>query len=71
MLENDYVILSAYSSYSSVGVSLLIRHSLNADVSLILADDGGRMVVADVAVKSFKFSVAAVYVPNIAAFFCS
>ena len=58
MLENDYVVLSAYSSHSSVGFSLLIGRS---HVNLILADDGCRLVVADVAVKSFEFRVTAVY----------
>ena len=67
VLENDYVNLSAYGSHSSVGVFLLIGRSLNADVNLVLADDGGRLVVADVAVKSFEFRVAEVYAPNIAA----
>ena len=41
VLENDYVVLSAYSNLSSVGVSLLIRRSLNADVNIVLADEGG------------------------------
>ena len=48
-------------------VSLLNGHSLNADVNLVLANDGGQLVVADVAVKSFEFQVAAVHVPNITA----
>ena len=48
-------------------VSLLIGRSNNADVNLVLADYGGRLVVADVAVKSFKFQAAAVYAPNITA----
>ena len=64
VLENDYVILSAYGS---IGVSLLIGHSLNADVNLVLADDGSQLVVADVAIKSLEFRVAMVYAPNIAA----
>ena len=66
VLENDYVVLSAYGNRSSVGVSLLIGCSLNADVNLVLADDGGRLVMADVAVKSFEFRVVALYAPNIA-----
>ena len=65
VLENDYVILSAYGSYSSAGVSLLIGHSLNTDVNLLLADDRGWLVVTDVAVKSFAFWVVMVYAPNI------
>ena len=58
MLGDDYVVLSTYRSRSSVGVSLLIECSLNADIDLVLADDGCRLVVADVAVKSFEFRVA-------------
>ena len=67
VLEDDYVVLSKYGSRSSVWVSLLIRCSLNADVNLVLADVGGLQAVADVAVKSFEFRVAAVYAPSIAA----
>ena len=66
VLENDYVVLSAYDSHGSVEVSLLIGRSLNANVNLVLADDVGRQVVADVAVQSFVFRVVAVYAPNIA-----
>ena len=66
MLEDDYVVLSAYGSRNSVGFSLLVRHSLNANVNLVLADDGSQLVVADAAVKSFEFRVVAVYAPNIA-----
>ena len=67
VLEDDYVVLSAYGSCSSVGVSVLNGLSLNADVNLILADDGDRLIEADVAVKSFEFWVGAVYTPNITA----
>ena len=51
----------------SGGVSLLIGRGLDADVDVVFADDGGRLVVADVAVKSFKFRLVAVYAPNFAA----
>ncbi len=34
---------------------MLVGRSLDADVDVVLAGDGGRLVVADVAVKSFKF----------------
>ena len=67
VLKNDYVVLLASVSRSSVGVSLLIGRSLIADVNLVLADDRGRLLVADVAIKSFEFLVVAVYMPNIAA----
>ena len=65
--ENDFVVLSANGWRSSVGVFLLVGRSFNADLNLVLADDGSRLVMADVAVKSFEFRVDAVYAPNIAA----
>ena len=67
VLEDDYVVLSTYSSRSSVGSSLLIGRSLNAHVNLMIADDRGQLVVADAAVKSFEFRVIEVYASNIAA----
>ena len=67
-------VFSAYGSRASTGVSLLVRRSLDADVDVVFASDGGRLVTADVAVKSFKFRLVAVYASNIAAerisFFC-
>ena len=45
------IVLSAYDSRSSVDASLLIGGNINVDENLVLADDGGRLVVADVAVK--------------------
>ena len=56
---------SAYGSRTSVGVSLLVGRTLDADVDVVFEGDGGRLVVADVAVKSFKFRLVAVYSPNI------
>ena len=56
VLEDDYVVLSAYGSRSSIGVSLQTGRTLNADAKLALAD---------IAVKNFEFRVAAVYAPNI------
>ena len=67
VLENDFNVFSAYGSNFSAGVSLLVGRSLDADVDVVFAGDGGRLVVADVAVKSFKFRLVAVYAPNIAA----
>ena len=67
VLEDDYVVLSAYGSCNGIGFSWLIGCRLNAEVNLVLADDRDALVVADVAVKSFEFWVAAVYAPNIAA----
>ena len=46
--------------------SLLVGRSLDADVDVVFAGDGGRLVVADVAVKSFKFRLVVVYAPNTA-----
>ena len=65
VLESDFNVFSAYGSRTSVGVSLLVGRSLDADVDIVFAGDGGRLVVADVAVKSFKFRLVAVYAPNI------
>ena len=65
VLECDFNVFSAYSSHASAGVSLLVGRSLDADVDVVFAGDGGRLIVADVAVKSFKFRLVAVYAPNI------
>ena len=65
VLESDFNVFSAYSSRTSVGVSLLVGRSLDADVDVVFAGDGGQLVVADVAVKSFKFRLVAVYATNI------
>ena len=46
-------------------ISLLVGRSLDPDVNIVFAGDEGRLVVADVAIKSFKFLVVAVYAPNI------
>ena len=55
VLESDFNVFSAYGSRISVGISLLVGRSLDADVDVVFAGDRGRLVVADVAVKSFKF----------------
>ena len=65
VLESDFNFFSAYSSRTITGVSLLVGRSLDADVDAVLACDRGRQVVADVAVKSFKFRLVAVYTPSI------
>ena len=67
VLESDFNVFSAYGSRTSAGVSLLVGHSLDADIDVVFAGDGGRLVVADVAVKSFKFRLVAVYASNIVA----
>ena len=65
VLEGNFNVFSAYSSRTSVGVSLLVGRSLDANVDVVFAGDGGRLVVADVAVKSFKFRLVGVYAQNI------
>ena len=67
MLEDDFVVFSAFGSCVSAGVSLLVGRSLDAIVNLVFAGDGGRLIVADVAVKTFEFRIAAAYAPNTAA----
>ena len=66
MLESDFVVFSAFGSRYSAGVSSLVGCSLDAIVNLVFADDGGQLIVADVAVKTFEFRVVAVYAPNLA-----
>ena len=67
VLECDFNVFSAYGSRTSAGVSLLVRRSLDTDIDVVFAGDGGRLVVADVDVKSFKFHLVAVYALNITA----
>ena len=62
MLKN--VVYSAFGSHSSTGVSLLVGCSLDAIVDVVFAGDGGQLLVADVAVKTFEFRIAVVHVPN-------
>ena len=69
VLENDFVVFSAFGSRCSTGVSLLVERSLDAIVNLVFTDDGVRLIVADVAVKTFEFRVATVYAPNLAGVF--
>ena len=67
VLESDCNVFSAYGSRTGVGVSLLVGRGLDADVDVVFAGDGGRLVVVDVAVKSFKFRLVAVCASSIAA----
>ena len=60
VLEDDFVVFSEVSRRCSDGVSLLVERRLNAVVNHVFADDGGRLVVADVAIKNFEFRVVAV-----------
>ena len=41
VLENDFTVFSAYGSRVSAGVSLLVGRSLDADVDVVFAGDGG------------------------------
>ena len=61
VLENDFVVYLVFSSHLSTGVSLLVGCSLDAIVNVVFAGDGGQLLVADVAVKTFEFWIAAVY----------
>ena len=66
VLRGDFVVYSGFGSSHSAGVSLLVGRSLDAIVN-VFAGDGGRLVVADVAVKTFEFPIAVVHAPSIAA----
>ena len=61
--ENAFAVFSAYGNRNSAVVSLLVGHSLDADLNVVFAGDGDRLIVADVAIKSFKYRVAPVYTP--------
>ena len=66
VLDNYFVVYSAFGSNLSARVSLLVGRSLDAIVNFVFAGDRGRLLVADVTVKTFEFRIAAVYVPDIA-----
>ena len=55
LLENEFLVLSAFSNRCSAGVSLLTGHSFKAIVNLVFADDGSRLVVVDVTIRSYLF----------------
>ena len=72
-LARRTVMCWSYSTFGrrlSPGVSLLVRRSLDTIVNVVFAGDGGQLLVADVAVKTFEFPIAVVYAPNIAAERC-
>ena len=64
VLKRNCVVLSAFDNHYGAGVSLLVEQGLEADISLVFAGDCVRLVVVDVAMKSFLFRVVAIYVPN-------
>ena len=55
VLKHDFVVYSAFGSRFGAGVSLLVGRSLDAIVNVVFAGDGGQLLVADVAVKTFEF----------------
>ena len=67
VLEGDFSVFSAGSGRASAGVSLLVGRGLDADVDVVFAGDGGRLVVADVAVGGFRFRLVAVCASGITA----
>ena len=64
VLEDDFVVFSAFGSHCSAGISLLVGHSFNEIVNLVFASDGDWLVVADVAVSCFEFRAVVVYASN-------
>ena len=56
----------SFIQHSAAAVSLLVGRSLDAIVNVVFAGDKGRLLVADIDVKTFEFRIAAVYAPNIA-----
>ena len=65
-LKDDFVIFLAYSRRCNAEISRIVRRSLNVIVSIVFAEDGGRLFVVNVAVKSVEFQVTAIYALNIA-----
>ena len=59
----------SFSQQTAAAVALGSLCYLDAalDINIVFAGDEDRLVVADVAVKNFKFRVVAVYAPNIVA----
>ena len=53
MLVGAFVVVLTFISRFRAGISLLIGYSLNAIVNLVSEDNEDRLVVTDVAVKSF------------------
>ena len=67
VLEDEFVVFSVFGSHLSAEASLLVGRSLDAIVNLVFAGDGCRPLVADVAVKTFEFRIAAVHARNTSA----
>ena len=62
--QEPHTEVAAVQETHFTGVSLLVGRSLDADVDVVFAGNRGRLAVADVAVKSFKFQLVVVYAPN-------
>ena len=61
MLERDYVVASDFGVCCNAGFSLLIGCRPKADIGVVFAGDGGRLIMANVAVKEFDFRMVTVY----------
>ena len=57
----------SFIQHSAANSALLDGRSLDAIVNMVFTGDGGRLLVADVAVKTFEFRIAAVHAPCSAA----
>ena len=56
VLEDDFVVYSAFGSHLSAGVCLLVGRSLDAIVNIVFAGDGGRLLVADCCRENLRVS---------------
>ena len=65
VLDVGYVVISTLGCRLSIGISLLIGRSLNANVNVAFAGEASPLVVDDIAVRGFKFKVVAVHRLNI------
>ena len=64
VLAKGYSVVSTYGTTRSRGVSLLVKSVLQPRLSVFHRDAAGRLIVVDVAIKSFNFRVIAIYAPN-------
>ena len=55
----------AFDSRCSARASLLAGRCFNAIINLVFTEDGDRLIVADIAFKTFEFRVVTVYASNI------
>ena len=64
VLARGYSVVSAYGTTHSRGVSLLVKSVLQPRLNVFHQDAAGRLIVVDVAIKSYNFRVIAIYAPN-------